>query len=308
MFSLDQLVSLKVVVEEGTIAAAADRLGYTPSAVSQQLARLQRDAGVPLMTKQGRYVVPTDSALALVETARTMIGVEERARAELERLRADVTGRLAVSAFPSVTRGLVADALAVMKRRHRRVSISLRELGPDDGLCGVERGELDIAVGHDWVDDTLTFPAGVVVTDLGTDPLDVVLPADHELAGEPLIRAHQLTGDPWISDASSGTCQRWLHRFQRVHCVELDIAAFADEHHTQIALISAGLGITMVPRMGRGELPASVVAVPVIDAPARRIFVAHREDSSRRPTIQALTAVLVEAASAVLTPPQPRAR
>jgi DNA-binding transcriptional LysR family regulator len=308
MFSLDQLASLTAVVEEGTISAAADRLGYTPSAVSQQLSRLERDAGTPLMSRQGRYVVPTDSGLALVEAARVMISAEERARAELERLTDTITGRLAVAAFASATRGLVADALATMKRRHASVSVSLREHGPDDSLRAVERSEVDVAVGHDWVDDTAAVPTGVVLTQLGTDPLDVVLPLDHTLASETLIRPRQLTEEPWISDASAGTCQRWLHRFQQVNDVQLDITALADEHHTQIALIRAGLGVTMVPRLGRGVLPEGVVAVPVVDAPTRRVFVAHRADSSRRPTINALIEVLVERAAVVLEAPRAQKR
>jgi DNA-binding transcriptional LysR family regulator len=306
MFSLDQLASLTAVVEEGTISAAADRLGYTPSAISQQLSRLERDAGTPLMSRQGRYVVPTDSGLALVEAARIMIGAEERARAELERLTETVTGRLAVAAFPSAVRGLVADSLATMKRRHGQVTVSVREHGPDDALRAVERSEVDVAVGHDWVDDTATPPSGVVLTHLGTDPLDVVLPLDHPLAGASLIRPRQLADDPWISDASEGTCQRWLHRFQQVNEVRLDISALADEHHTQIALIRAGLGITLVPRLGRGVLPEGVVAVPVVGAPTRRVFVAHRGDSSRRPTINALIAVLLERAAVVLEAPRRR--
>lgn len=306
MFSLDQLVSLTAVVEEGTIAAAADRLGYTPSAISQQLSRLEREAGTPLMSRQGRYVVPTDSGLALAEAARVMVGAEERARAELERLGAEVTGRLAVAAFPSVTRALVADALATMKQRPHSVSISLRELGPDDGLRAVERGDLDVAVGHDWVSDTVTVPAGVVLTDLGTDPLDALLPADHPLATEPLLRAQQLAGDAWITDASKGTCQLWLQHFQQTVGTDLRVVALVDEHHTQIALVGAGLGVTMMPRIGHGELPPTVVAVPVVDAPTRHLFVAHRRDSSRRPTIHALNTVLVERATEVLTPPAAR--
>lgn len=303
MFSLDQLVSLTAVVEEGTIAAAADRLGYTPSAISQQLSRLERAAGTPLMSRQGRYVVPTDSGLALVEAARVMVGAEERARAELERLSAEVTGRLAVAAFPSATRGLVADALATMRLRHHSVAISLRELGPDDGLRAVERGDLDVAVGHDWVDDTVTVPPGVVLTDLGTDPLDALLPADHPLAAEPLIRAHQLSDDAWVTDASKGTCQLWLQRFEEAHGVGLHVVALADEQHTQIALVGAGLGVTMMARIGRGALPPTVVSVPVLDAPTRRLFIAHRKDSSRRPTIRALIEMLIDRAHEVLTPP-----
>lgn len=293
MFAPEQLRALQAVVDHGTIAAAADHLGYTPSAISQQLARLQKEAGTPLTTRRGRYVVPTDAAMVLVGAATQVQAIEERTRAELERLGEEVAGPLVVTSFPTALRGLTAAALRRVSTRHPAVDLSVRELHPEAGLAAVAAGDADLAVLHDWVDDHLDLPAGIERTTLGTDPVDLVLSSDHPLAGRERVDLTDLDGERWVND-SSGICSRWLVRTLSHHELAYTIDWRADEYQSQIALAAHGLGLCLVPRLGRGTLPGSVTARPLANPPTRRVFAVHRRTSQRRPAVGAMLAALRE--------------
>src|SRR5690606_9107530 len=148
----------------------------------------EREAGQPLMQRQGRNIVPTDAALVLVAAATAVQAVEERARADLERLLHEVSGPLTVASFPTALRGLTAPALALLRERHPGVDPVLEERGPDEGMAAVARGEVDLAIVHDWTMDYLEVPAGVSTTLVGTDPCDLLVPAGHPLAGRSRVR------------------------------------------------------------------------------------------------------------------------
>lgn len=293
MFSLDQLVTLKAVVEEGTVVAAADRLGLTASAVSQQLARLEKDAGQVLMRRQGRNIVPTDAADVLVRAAVDVISVEERARTELERLQHEVSGPLHVASFPSALRGLTAPALALLRRRHPGVVPTLIERTPEEGMAAVARRDVDLAIVHDWTRDFLEVPPGVRTTLLGTDPCDLMVPVDHPLAGRSRVGIKELDGQDWILEAP-GIWSRFLLQSLHDHQLRYRVSCYADEIASHVVATSQGLGLSLVPHLGRETLPGSVAAVPLVNAPTRRIMAAVRRDSERRPVLEALLEVLTE--------------
>lgn len=293
MFNPEHLVTLRTVVEEGTVVAAADLLGLTPSAVSQQLARLEKEAGQPLMRRRGRNVVPTDAAHVLVAAARAVQAVEERARADLERLRHEVSGPLAVASFPTALRHLAAPALVLLRQRHPDVDPTLHELTPDDGMGAVARGEVGLAVVHDWPMDFLEVPAGVRTELLGTDPCDLLVPAGHPLASRPRVRIQELDGQDWVIEGE-GIWSRFLLQSLHDHQLRYRISCHATEIASHVAAVAAGLGLSLVPQLGRERLPDDVVAVPLVRAPTRRVLVAVRRDSARRPVVEAMEKALRE--------------
>jgi len=294
MFNPEHLATLQAVVEEGTVLAAADRLGITASAVSQQLSRLQRDTGQPVMARRGRSLEPTDATAVLVRTAQQMRDLDESARAELERLRQDVGGTLVVSGFPTALYGLLAPLAARLQQRHPELELTVRELSPEESVPAVRRGEVDLAVVHDWTDRHVPLRNGVQVWPVGLDPVDLVVPRDHHLR----VRARgvdleDLDGQVWIDD-SPGVFSDWLLSALEARNVGYRVGATVDTATGKVALTACGFGLCLLPRLGREGLPPDVVALPLAEAPTRRVLAVHRDSSHDRPAVQAALSIIRE--------------
>lgn len=294
MFSPDHLATLKAVVEEGTVLAAADRLRLSPSAVSQQLARLQKEVGQPVLVRQGRGLVPTDAAEILVQVASEMQYLEETARAELDRLGEDVAGPLTLASFPTALVGLLAPAAEILIDRHPALRLTFRELEADLSLEPLRRNEIDVAIVHDWTDHHFALPEGLRAEVLGLDLVDLIAPADHGLdVGEDGVAPDSLDGQSWIDD-TPGVFSEWLLTALHARGLDYRIAAQVDHYPGKLALVAAGVGIGLVPRLGRPELPEGIVALQLRQPPTRRVMVVHREASLRRPAVEAAVAAVRE--------------
>ena len=289
MFAPEHLVSLKAVVEEGTVLAAADRLGLTPSAVSQQLARLQREAGQPVLVRRGRNVVPTDAAEVLVRLAGQVEQLDEAARAELEHLTRDVSGPLVLSSFPTGVTGLLAPAFPPLQEHHPLLRLTVRELTPEGSLAALRRGEVDLSIVHDWTDHHMALPEALTARELGHDVVDLIAPHDHglRLSRAGVVDMADLGGRDWVDD-SPGVFSDWLLSALHERSLDYRIAASVDTFPSKISLVAAGLGIVLMPRLGRPEMPETVVAIPVRNPPTRRIMLAHRDSSVRRPAVESV--------------------
>jgi DNA-binding transcriptional LysR family regulator len=287
MMDLGRLRALHAVAVHGSVGAAAAALGYTPSAVSQQITKLERETRTTLLEKRGRGVVLTDAAQELAGAAQQVLALVEQAEMSLEQRRGAVSGRLSLAAFATAARGLLPGVLADLSSRFPELELRLLESDPYLMTELVARGEIDLAVVQDWPNTPLAVPEGIARCALGDDPVDVLLHADDPLAALPLLTVHDLAGRPWTSVPAGNICHDWLTRTMREVGEEPDIRYQVGEFETQIALIAAGLGLGLVPRLGRGALPPSVVARPVHPAPTRRVFALWRQQASRRPAIAA---------------------
>jgi len=294
MFNPEHLTTLQAVVEEGTVLAAADRLGITASAVSQQLGRLQRETGQPVMARRGRSLEPTDAAAVLVRMAEQLRDLDESARSELERLRQDVGGTLVVSGFPTAVYGLLAPMAARLQQRHPDLELTVRELAPEESVPAVRRGEVDLAVVHDWTDRHVPLRDRVHVWPVGLDPVDLVAPHDHRLVmREGGVDLEDLDGQVWIDD-SPGVFSDWLLSTLESRDVRYRVGAAVDSERGKVALTAGGFGLCLLPRLGREQLPADVVALPLVEAPTRRVLAVHRDSSHGRPAVQAALGIVRE--------------
>ncbi len=292
MFNAEHLGTLQAVVEEGTVLAAADRLGCTPSAVSQQLGRLQREVSRPLMTRRGRSNVPTEAATVLVRLAQQVRDLDERARAELEGLDGEVSGSMVLSGFPTAVRGLLIPAAVDLRRRHPGLELTLREMSPHVSVTAVRRGEVDLAVVHDWTDRHVPLQDGVQVWPIGLDPVAVVLPQDHGVrVGPDGVDLDDLGGRVWIDD-TPGVFSDWLLEALDSRRLRHRIGATVEHLSGRLTLVAEGFGICLLPRLGRDDLPPGVVALPLVGAPTRRIQAVHRDAGGRRPAVEAALDVL----------------
>ncbi len=286
MFDLSRLVFLGAVHRHGSVGAAARELGYTSSAVSQQIGKLEREVGLSLLEPAGRGVVLTDAALVLVEASTSIEAARDVAQGQLEELNGGLTGTLRLTAFPSAIRGVVASALAALAASAPDLELQLKELAPEPGLDAVTSGYADVALVHDWVHDRMPFAAGLEIVHLAHDPVDLLVHASHPLAGRKSAELSQTGSDVWVTDVSDGICTRWILDMLNAATEHPRVYFRAEEYASQVELISAALCVGVLPRLGRPALPDTVRIVPLRGpVPTRRFLAIYRRSTSRRPAI-----------------------
>ncbi|MFD7732957.1 LysR family transcriptional regulator [Kitasatospora phosalacinea] len=303
MMDLGRLRALHAVAVHGSVGGAAAALGFTPSAISQQIAKLERETRTVLLERQGRGVQLTDAALGLAETAQHVLALVEQAEVTLEEQRGRAVGRLLVAAFPTAARGLLPAVLAELRYSCPELDVRLLESDPYPAAELVARGEVDLAVVQDWATVPLPVQPGVDRLDLGADPVDLLLPVAHPLAALDAVPVTALRGQRWISVPPGNICHDWLLRTMRETGEEPDVAHQVGEFQTQLALIAAGLGLGLIPRLGRGPLPPGVAARPVTPEPVRRVHALWRTQTSRRPAVTATLTALRRHWNALTEPP-----
>lgn len=179
MLNLERLRTLDALARHGSVSGAAAGLHVTTSAVSQQMAKLEREVGQQLLAKNGRGVRLTDAGRLLAEHAGRILSQAELAQSDLEAHRGQVVGELRIAAFPTAARGLFPRALAALRAEHPGLRLRSQELEPELGVAGVVRGDLDLAVVLDWYNKPMPLPDGLVKASILDDPADVAMPADH---------------------------------------------------------------------------------------------------------------------------------
>ncbi|MFI8634130.1 LysR family transcriptional regulator [Microbacterium sp. NPDC077663] len=304
MIDLEAVVSLRSVATEGSVAAAANALGYTPSAVSQQIKRLERDTGVALLERVGRGVVLTEAATRLVVSATPILADLERVRADLHG-GADpgrVSGEIHIAAFSTVVRGVMVPVLADLGQRHPDLRLPLRESEPWETIALVASGQRDVGLVHRWGNVALAIPDHLVEVPLFTDVADVILHRDHPLAGRAELRPEDIGGEPWVATFESTICRQWLRRlFDGVGGAPRIVHESMEfENHLEIA--RAGIAVALVPRLGRPPLGPDLVAVPTASPESTRaVSVIHRRTMSDSPALRAVLDALTERAGDMVT-------
>ncbi|WP_125132986.1 LysR family transcriptional regulator [Microbacterium sp. 10M-3C3] len=296
MIDLDAVQSLHAVATEGSVAGAAAVRGFTPSAVSQQIKRLERETGVPLLERVGRGVLLTEAGSRLVISSTPILADLARLRADLHAGVADaaeITGELRIAAFSSVVRGLLADVLADLARTHPRLRLPLRESEPWETVALVASGQRDLGIAHQWGGIALALPDSLVATPLYTDIADVILREDHPLAGRDVLHPADLADEPWIATFETTICRQWLRRLFDGVGGAPRVVHESMEFHNHLELVRAGLGVALIPRLGRGPLGPGLVAIPTADpASTRDVVTVHRRSQADSPALHAVLAAL----------------
>jgi DNA-binding transcriptional LysR family regulator len=303
MLNLERLRVLQAVARHGSVTGAAAELHVTTSAVSQQLARLERESGTPLVERSGRGIRLTDAAHLLAGHAAAILSMAEQAQADVSARSGAVAGRLVVASLPTATRGLAAPALQRLAEAHPLLRVELTEADTSESIPALVGGAADLIVAHDWSNAPLAAPEGVTRVLLAEDLADVAVPAAHALGQQDAqgprgpVQLGQFGQGPWICGTPGTSCRDWLTLTLRSAHVEPQFAHTANEYATQLALVAAGLGIAVMPRLGRGEVPPGVRMVPVQPALRRNIYALWRTTAARRPAIRAAVSALHEAAA-----------
>jgi molybdate transport repressor ModE-like protein len=304
MLHFARLRALHAVSAHGSINAAADALHVTTSAVSQQLAKLERDIERPLLEKNGRGVRLTETAKMLVSHTHQALSVLEQAEAALDDQRETVGGEITITAFATAARGLAPFAIRELRRRYPQLNVVFREQEPTDVMPLLLRRDVDLVLEGDWLNAPLALPEGLSKAALMDDVADVVLPPGHRFSRAKIVKLDDLGEEQWVCWNRSSICHDWLLQTLRSLGHDPHIVHTAEEHATQLALVAAGLGAAVIPRLGRGPLPKGVAAVPSEPALQRRIYAVWRTDATRRGAIRAAVEAFQMAARQIASPQQ----
>jgi DNA-binding transcriptional LysR family regulator len=303
MLELRRLRLLRELHERGTIAAVADALQFTPSAVSQQLAMLEREAGVQLLERFGRGVRLTDPALVLVEHAAALLERAAVAEADLEAAAGTVAGRGRIAGFQSVTLRLALPAMERLAREAPRLRCEAVEGEPEQMLPALALGDVDLVLGDEWPQNPVRIPEGVQRHDLFGDPIHLVLPSRHPLAraNPEAVPLAELADAAWTTGPAAMGWDAMTRRTCRdLGGFEPDIRHRTNDPEVIFALVGRGLGVAMLPELAMPRRSAGVVLRRIAEGPVTRtIFAATRSSDAARPSTQALLAAVRRAAEAV---------
>jgi DNA-binding transcriptional LysR family regulator len=289
MLDVRRLRLLSELSRRGTIAGVARLVGYTPSAVSQSLAQLEREVGVPLLERDGRRVRLTPAARSLVARTDRVLSELDAAEAELAAEEGSVRGSVVIGAFPSAAAGLVVPAVARLGARHAELTCTIREHEPEDGIPLLRSGELDLLVSESY-DDVPRAPVGGLESHrLMSEPLMLVLPPGHP-AREP-VALDSLSEEAWIGGLLGTQFAAMLEQVCRSAGFSPRIVHRADDSVLHKALAAAGLGVGMLPAMACGD-SGRVRFARVEPSPRRHLSALLRRGSARRPALAATLAAL----------------
>ncbi len=295
--SLDRLQALQAVSTFGSVTAAATALRLTPSAVSQQLAKLQRDVGQRLIEPYGRGVRLTAAGTVLADRAQSILAEVELAESELDRRRDQVFGEIEVAGFATACRAILPRTVALLAERHPQLKVRLSERQPEESVRLVAAGHLDLALVNDWFNAPLVLPDGLEQRLVLTDPVDLAVPATHGLADRRTVELTELAHEAWITWPNGASCFEWLNQTLRQHQLTPDVRHTAEEHQTQLAMVAAGLGIAVMPRLGRGPVGDEIRLLELRPGFTRRVFLIWRTLAGARPAITATVDAIGEVAT-----------
>lgn len=290
MIDVRRLQLLQALDQHHTVAATAEALQVTPSAVSQQLAALAREAGVALVERSGRRFLLTGAARVLLDHAEVIFAEMERAEATLVRYARGETGVAKVGSFATGISDLIAPAVAGLRRTHPGWRFSIVQAEPEESTEMLRTGALDLAVTMSSPHLPHTGAPGFQTHPIMVEPLDVVLPYGHPLAAETeLDLACDLADADWIMSAP-GTA--WFDCVAAA-CNQVGfqprVAHSVDDFSAVFALVMAGLGIALIPRLAWSGMTApNVVVRTVRGAPQRHIIALTRAGASPEPLLTAM--------------------
>jgi DNA-binding transcriptional LysR family regulator len=293
MIDLRRLRVLRMLDEHSTINATATALNLTPSAVSQQLATLAREVGVPLLAHSGRTVVLTGQARLLLDHADTLLAQLEHVRADLAAYTRGAAGNVRAGAFASAITSLLVPAIAALRDDRPHLTVSVTEIHAPACLCQLETGQLDLAITVDYPDGPSRTDPRYHRTDLRRDPYDAALPADHPLARQPALTLADVATQPWITAANNGPCAEISLAAAVAAGFTPRVVHRVDDYTAALALVAVGAGISLIPRLAGIAAPPGVTIRSLGDsAPARTIYAAVHAGAQHDPRLAAVLGML----------------
>ncbi|WP_025156766.1 LysR family transcriptional regulator [Leifsonia aquatica] len=293
MLNLHRLAILAELESRGTLAAVADALSYSPSAVSQQLTQLERECGAVLLEPIGRGVRLTDAAHILVRHAREAIAQLELAESELAAVQDRVGGVLRVATFQTVLLSGSTPVLADLRDRHPGLRVDVAQREAHDATAGLLSGDFDLVLGEEYDDNPQRTPERIDRVDLCDDELRLAVPEVGPLAGTRSLA--ELASAPWATDPVETEPGRWLRALCRGAGFDPDVRFDGVDLLTHVHVVRAGLAVTVLPDLLGEANTRGVARVRLPGRPRRRLFTLTRATRAAHPAVQAYRDALARA-------------
>jgi DNA-binding transcriptional LysR family regulator len=293
MLDVRRMRVLREVAVQGSFSAAADALSFTQSAVSQQIAALEREAGTILVQRGARGVRLTEAGEALVRHADAILGHLSEAQAELEAIAGLRGGRLRMAAFESAGATLMPLAIAEFREHHPAIELTMVMGEPEETEPQLKSGDLDLVVGFG---SRLSQDDGVDRRFLIEDPMFLVLPADHPLATRRNLRLADLADEAWIGGAPDCECNRLIYSACTRAGYAPRMAFETDDYAAMQGFVAAGVGVSLIAELGLTTIRDDIVVRDLgRDTPVRNIYAAAAT-GYRTPATTAMLDVLGDVA------------
>jgi DNA-binding transcriptional LysR family regulator len=298
MLDVRRLKVLREVATRGSFSGAADALNFTQSAISQQIAALEREAGTRLVERSARGVRLTVAGEALVRHTDVILARLADAEAELEAIAGLRAGRVRLGAFPTAAASILPQAIARYRERYPGVELSMIPAEPPEDILKLRQGEVDLALLIDapWADSAQD---GIERTVLLDDPMYICLPAGHPHAAKVRLKLDDLADEKWLMGTTDNTCpdSSIFLRACAVAGFEPQIAFQSDDYVAIQGFVAAGMGISVIPDLALATVREDVVIRALADrAPFRRISVGQLADGFCSPASRAMVEILSEVA------------
>jgi DNA-binding transcriptional LysR family regulator len=298
MLDIRKMALLRELSRLGTIAAVAEAQFCTPSAVSQQLAALEREAGVRLLRRSGRGVALTAAGADLAERAGGVLALLEEASAALASARTELAGELRIGAFPTAVRTLLPAALVALGAAHPRLELHVTELDPAQAPDALRADLLDIALVHEYDYVPAEADPALVTQPLLSEPVYLASAAGHAPAAPDPVSASRAL--PWIVGSPGTLCHLMVVRLCQAAGFTPRIRHYADDFAAVLTLVAAGQGVAVVPELALADCPDGV-ALAALSA-TRRTLIACRRGAQAHPAIAACTGAIRAAAAGYAVP------
>ena len=287
MFELRRLRLLHEFALRGTIAEVAHSLAYSPSTVSQQLALLEREAGVALLEPDGRRIRLTAEGRVLAAHAARALELDEQARQQLAQAPAEA---VRISAMPTAAQTIVPAALSALAVTHPHLRVEMTEAPPEEGLFELTARRFDLVIAEQYPGHTRERHGGNVHELIGQDPIRLVLPP-----GERAVPLDRLRDRAWIMEPTGSAARQWTVQQCRAAGFEPDVRFEAADLTAHVRLIEAGHAVGMLPDLVWGDARARVVLADLPGSPVREVFTAVRTGARASDGIRTVRAALADA-------------
>jgi DNA-binding transcriptional LysR family regulator len=276
MLQPSQLLTLRAVLAVGSFASAAEALNYTPSAVSQQIAALEKASGLVLFERSAHSVSPTAHARELAARSADLLSLLDTLDRDVSALARGESGQLRIGSFPTASARLLPPALAALSSARPGVDIAVDEGEVATLLPRLENGELDVAIVYRYRSVPTGWPASLVETPLLSERLWVLLPTEHRLAGELSVRFAALRQDRWVAPLADSPGALNLDRLAAAAGFTPRVSFRSNDYSVVRGLVAAGLGVAVVPGLALSESPGLVVKKLAGRAMRRDVLALHR--------------------------------
>jgi DNA-binding transcriptional LysR family regulator len=291
MLDVRRMRVLSEVVARGSFSAAADWLHLSQSAVSQQVAALEREVGLQLLERTSEGPKLTAAGERLLDHADAVITRLGEAERELAAIAGLEGGRLRLISFPTASATLMTRAMSELRRRHPGIELHFAEGEPEDSIPALKRGDYDLALAVDFVAFPEDFGRDTDAELIFTDPMRVALPPGHPLAALEAIDLAALADEDWLCGDKPTSCREHVLRACRAAGFEPRISFESDDYQVIQGLVAAGLGVGLIPELAQPD-PAVVLREVEPDPPVRRVWAITRPAASRAPAVDEMLAIL----------------